>query len=63
MIKKFFLIFFFKHFNISFASIKSEIITNFKKIDNLSFDFKQVIKDKTEKGKCIIQYPKNTLPL
>jgi len=59
MIKKIFIIFFFLNiFNISFASIKSEIINNFKKIDNLSFDFKQVIKDKTEKGKCIIQYPK-----
>ena len=59
MIKKIFIIFFFLNiFNISFASIKSEIINNFKKIDNLSFDFKQVIKDKTEKGKCIIQYPR-----
>ena len=59
MIKKIFIIFFFLNiFNISVASIKSEIINNFKKIDNLSFDFKQVIKDKTEKGKCIIQYPK-----
>ena len=56
MIKKIFLIFFFLNtFNISFASIKSEIITNFKKIDNLSFDFKQVIKEKTKKSKCIIR--------
>ena len=45
MIKKIFLIFFFLNiFNVSVASIKSEIITNFKKIDNLSFDFKQSMK-------------------
>ena len=59
MIKKIFLIFFFLNiFNASNASIKSEIINNFKKIDNISFDFKQFIDDKTEIGKCVIQYPK-----
>ena len=59
MIKKtFFIIFFFSTFNIAFASTKVDIIKNFKKIDNLSFDFKQVIEDVTEKGNCIIQYPK-----
>ena len=40
------------------ASIKDEIILNFKKIDNLSFNFKQTIDEKTEEGNCIIQYPK-----
>ena len=45
-------------FNYSLASTKIDIINNFKKIDNLSFDFKQVIGDKTEQGKCVIQYPK-----
>jgi len=40
------------------ASIKDEIILNFKKIDNLSFNFKQTIDKKTEEGNCIIQYPK-----
>ena len=40
------------------ASIKDEIILNFKKIDNLSFNFKQTIAENTEKGNCIIQYPK-----
>ena len=59
MIKKiFFLFFFFNIFNYSLASTKIDIINNFKKIDNLSFDFKQVIGDKTEQGKCVIQYPK-----
>ena len=40
------------------ASIKDEIILNFKKIDNLSFNFKQTIDENTEEGICIIQYPK-----
>ena len=46
--KIFFLFFFLNIFNTSIASIKSEIINNFKKIDNLSFDFKQVIEEKSE---------------
>ena len=59
MIKKtFFIIFFFTMFNNSFASTKFDIIENFRKIDNLSFEFKQVIEDNTEEGKCVIQYPK-----
>jgi outer membrane lipoprotein-sorting protein len=59
MIKKIFFLFFFLNiFTYSLASTKVNIINNFKKIDNLSFDFKQIIEDKTEKGKCIIQYPK-----
>ncbi len=45
-------------FKYCLATKKFEIIINFKKIDNLSFDFKQVIGDKTEQGKCVIQYPK-----
>ena len=40
------------------ASIKDEIILNFKKINNLSFNFKQTINEKTEEGNCIIEYPK-----
>ena len=59
MIKKIIFIFFFLNIlNYSFASTKFDIINNFKKIDNLSFDFKQVIEDVTEQGNCIIQYPK-----
>ena len=59
MIKKIFFLFFFLNiFNYSLASTKIDIINNFKKIDNLSFDFKQVIGDKTEQGKCVIRYPK-----
>ena len=40
------------------ASIKSHIINNFKGIDNISFNFKQTIGEKTENGNCIIKYPK-----
>ena len=40
------------------ASTKDEIIINFKKIKNISFDFKQTVDDKMEEGNCIIQYPK-----
>jgi outer membrane lipoprotein-sorting protein len=40
------------------ASIKDEIILNFKKINNLSFNFKQNINGNIEEGNCIIQYPK-----
>ena len=58
MKKKLILIFFFLNlFNYSYGSTEIEIINNFKKINNISFDFKQNINDKTEKGNCIIQYP------
>ena len=53
--------FFFLIFIISLqskASVKNEIINNFKKINNISFNFKQTIDEKTEKGNCIIEYPK-----
>ncbi len=40
------------------ASIKSKIIQNLEKIENISFNFEQNINDKIEKGNCTIQYPK-----
>ena len=40
------------------ASTKFNIISNLKKIDNLSFKFEQNINDKLEKGNCIVSYPK-----
>ena len=59
MIKKIILIFFFLNiFNSSYGSAKVEIINNFKKINSISFDFKQNIEDKIEEGNCIIKYPK-----
>jgi len=57
--KKILLIFFIINFNnLSFGSIKENIINNLQNIDNLSFDFEQNIKGKIEKGNCIIKYPK-----
>jgi len=44
--------------NIVKASTKDEIIINFKKIKNISFDFKQTVDGKMEEGTCTIQYPK-----
>ena len=59
MIKKFFFIFLLiNFFNFCHASVESEIISNFNKINNISFDFKQTINDKKEEGNCVIQYPK-----
>ena len=40
------------------AATKEKIISNFQKIQNISFKFKQTIGEKTEEGDCIIQYPK-----
>ena len=60
MVKKILIIFFFLIISISSiqASIKQDIITNLKKIDNLVFDFKQTIDEKEEEGSCTIEYPK-----
>ena len=60
MLKKFFLIIFLL-WNIteySNASVKDKIINNLIKTENLTFEFKQTINEKTEKGNCIIEYPK-----
>ena len=54
----FILIFFFLFQNTVNASIKSEIINNFKLTENLKFNFVQKIGKKFEKGECIIVYPK-----
>ena len=59
MIKKTIVIFsFFIFFNPLNAAIKEQIILNLKKTNNLTFDFKQTIDEKTEEGTCIIEYPK-----
>ena len=59
MIKLLIFCFFFVCLSInSFASVKNNIISNLKDIKNISFDFEQIINDKSEKGVCIIQYPK-----
>ena len=40
------------------ATIKEQIISNLEKTNNLTFNFKQTIDDKSEEGNCIIEYPK-----
>ena len=40
------------------SSPKDKVISQMKLTNNLSFNFIQTIKDKSEDGKCIIQYPK-----
>jgi len=40
------------------ASEIENIINHFKKIENISFSFKQNINEKIEKGNCIVEYPK-----
>ena len=59
MIKKIIVIcLFFSFFKPLQAALKEEIILNLKKTNNLTFDFKQTINEKTEEGNCIIEYPK-----
>ena len=60
MLKKTILTFFFllNFIEPLYASVKDEIINNLIKINNLSFNFKQTIDEKTEEGNCIIEYPK-----
>ena len=60
MLKKIILIFFFLSSLIKplHASIEDKIINNLIKIDNLTFNFKQTIGEKTEEGNCTIEYPK-----
>ena len=48
----------FNFINHADASVENKIINNFKKINNISFNFKQTINDKVEEGNCTIQYPK-----
>ena len=57
--KKIFIFFFcfFFYSNINASEIKN-IIEHFKKIENITFSFKQNINGKIEKGECILKYPK-----
>ena len=60
MLKKIILTFFFI-LNIVeplFASVKDQIINSLIETNNLTFNFKQTINEKTEEGNCIIEYPK-----
>jgi len=58
MIKKIFIIFLLFLFSKANASYKEQIINDLKKINNLTFEFEQIINKKEEKGNCTIEYPK-----
>ena len=59
MIKKIIVFFLFLiFFNPLNATIKEQIISNLEKTNNLTFNFKQTIDEKSEEGSCIIEYPK-----
>ncbi|MDB9738789.1 outer-membrane lipoprotein carrier protein LolA [Candidatus Pelagibacter sp.] len=44
--------------NPALTSMKENIISKMQITNNLSFDFIQTIDDKSENGKCILEYPK-----
>ena len=54
----FFIIFFLSITSKVSASIKNNIIQNLQNTQNLSFNFEQNINGKSEKGNCILEYPK-----
>jgi outer membrane lipoprotein-sorting protein len=45
-------------YNAALSSIKDKIIFKLEKTENITFNFKQTINEKTEEGNCIIKYPK-----
>ena len=58
MLKVITILLFFSLCNLANSSIKNKIISQMKLTNNLSFNFIQTINDKSEDGKCIIEYPK-----
>ena len=58
MFKAIIILIFFSFYIPANSSPKDKIISQMKLTNNLSFNFIQTIKDKSEDGKCIIEYPK-----
>ena len=58
MFKYFLFLFFFVFITNTNSNNKTQIIENLEKTKNLSFEFEQNINQKTEKGNCIVEYPK-----
>ena len=58
MFKVIIILLFFNFFIPANATPRDKIISQMKLTNNLSFDFVQTINDKSENGKCIIEYPK-----
>ena len=58
MLKVIIILLFFSFYLPCNSSPKDKIISQMKLTNNLSFNFIQTINDKSEDGKCIIEYPK-----
>ena len=58
MLKVIIILLFFSFYLSANSSPKDKIISQMKLTNNLSFNFLQTINDKSEDGKCIIEYPK-----
>ena len=58
MLRVIIILIFFSFYIPANSSPKDKIISQMKLTNNLSFNFIQSIKDKSEDGKCIIEYPK-----
>ena len=58
MFKVIIILIFFSFYIPANSSPKDKIISQMKLTNNLSFNFVQTINDKSEDGKCIIEYPK-----
>ncbi|MDB9801980.1 outer-membrane lipoprotein carrier protein LolA [Candidatus Pelagibacter ubique] len=58
MLKVIIILLFFSFYLPGNSSPKDKIISQMKLTNNLNFNFKQTINDKSEDGKCIIEYPK-----
>ena len=58
MFRIFILVFILVFYTSVHATTKEKIITNLEQTNNISFNFKQSIGKKNEKGNCIIKYPK-----
>ena len=58
MLKVIIILLFFNFYLPANSLPKDRIISQMKITNNLSFNFKQTINDKSEDGKCIIEYPK-----
>jgi len=58
MLKVIIILIFFSFYIPANSSSKDKIISQMKLTNNLSFNFIQTINDKSEDGKCVIEYPK-----
>ena len=58
MVKAIIILIFFSFYIPANSTPKDKIISQMKLTNNLSFNFIQTIMDKSEDGKCIIEYPK-----